>query len=379
MTRFKLKCVYCGRSYDPSSRIWRCKCGKPLDVILELKDLEVDFRLLKGREASMWRYRELLPIPPKARIVTLGEGYTPVIVREVDGVRVTLKLDYLNPTGSFKDRGASVLVTHLLGIGVKEIVEDSSGNAGAAMAAYSAVAGIKCKVFVPADAPEGKKLQIASYGAELVPVKGSRAQVGVAAMKEAEKAYYAGHTWNPFFLEGLKTVAYEYVEQRGGTPDLVLIPVGSGGLFLGVFKGFKEMLGLGLVDRMPRLMAVQAEGFTPVYDAMYGEYGRPVPELILADGIAVPKPPRLEQVVKAIRETKGDVIIVNNKEILMAFKELARMGLFVEPTSATVLAALRRGLNEGVIEKGEEVYMPLTGIGLKAIDKLLKATSKGYL
>ena len=155
--------------------------------------------------------------------------------------------------------------------------------------------------------------------------------------------------------------------------------MGSGGLFLGMFKGFKEMLGLGLVDRMPRLMAVQAEGFTPVYDAMYGEYGRPVPELILADGIAVPKPPRLEQVVKAIRETKGDVIIVNNKEILMAFKELARMGLFVEPTSATVLAALRRGLNEGVIEKGEEVYMPLTGIGLKAIDKLLKATSKGYL
>lgn len=373
MPSFKLFCSYCGKEYPADTKIWRCTCGKPLDIKVDLKDVGLMLEKLRTREPNMWRYRELLPIKSVNNIISLNEGYTPLVTRKLYGLEVHFKLDYLNPTGSFKDRGASSLITHLVEIGVDNIVEDSSGNAGAAIAAYSSIAGIKCKVFVPAGAPEGKKLQIRSYGAELVEVNGSRAEVSKAAMKEGEKSYYASHLWNPFFIEGLKTISYEYVEQtKGYSPDVVFIPVGSGGLFLGIYKGFKELKKLNVVNVMPRLIAVQAQGFTPVYDLMYGKHESEIPKVILADGIAIPHPPRVDQVVKAIKETKGDVVVVYNNEIIKAFKELAKMGFFVEPTSATVLAALWKSLDLGLVERGETVFLPLTGFGLKAIDKLLK-------
>jgi len=373
MPSFKLFCSYCGKEYPADTKIWRCTCGKPLDIEVDLKDVGLMLEKLRTREPNMWRYRESLPIKSVNNIISLNEGYTPLVTRKLYGLEVHFKLDYLNPTGSFKDRGASSLITHLVEIGVDNIVEDSSGNAGAAIAAYSSIAGIKCKVFVPAGAPEGKKLQIRSYGAELVEVNGSRAEVSKAAMKEGEKSYYASHLWNPFFIEGLKTISYEYVEQtKGYSPDVVFIPVGSGGLFLGIYKGFKELKKLNVVNVMPRLIAVQAQGFTPVYDLMYGKHESEIPKVILADGIAIPHPPRVDQVVKAIKETKGDVVVVYNNEIIKAFKELAKMGFFVEPTSATVLAALWKSLDLGLVERGETVFLPLTGFGLKAIDKLLK-------
>ena len=374
MSSFKLFCSYCGKEYPIDAKIWRCTCGKPLDIEVNLKDVEPMLEKLKVREPNMWRYRESLPVISVSNIVSLNEGYTPLVAKKLYGLEVYFKLDYLNPTGSFKDRGASSLITHLVEIGVNDIVEDSSGNAGAAIAAYSSVAGIKCKVFVPSSAPEGKKLQIKSYGAELVEVGGSRAEVSKAAMKEGEKSYYASHLWNPFFIEGLKTISYEYVEQtKGYSPDVVFIPVGSGGLFLGIYKGFKELKALNIINVMPRLIAVQAQGFTPVYDLMYGKsHESKIPKVVLADGIAIPNPPRADQVVKAIKETRGDVVIVYNDEIIKAFKELAKMGFFVEPTSATVLAALWKSLDLGLVERGETVFLPLTGFGLKAIDKLLK-------
>ena len=373
MPSFKLFCSYCGKEYPADTKIWRCTCGKPLDIEVDLKDVGLMLEKLRTREPNMWRYRESLPIKSVNNIISLNEGYTPLVTRKLYGLEVHFKLDYLNPTGSFKDRGASSLITHLVEIGVDTIVEDSSGNAGAAIAAYSSIAGIKCKVFVPAGAPEGKKLQIRSYGAELVEVSGSRAEVSKAAMKESKKSYYASHLWNPFFIEGLKTISYEYVEQtKGYSPDVVFIPVGSGGLFLGIYKGFKELKKLNVVNVMPRLIAVQAQGFTPVYDLIYGKHESEIPKVILADGIAIPHPPRVDQVVKAIKETKGDVVVVYNNEIIKAFKELAKMGFFVEPTSATVLAALWKSLDLGLVERGETVFLPLTGFGLKAIDKLLK-------
>ncbi|RLF20712.1 MAG: threonine synthase, partial [Thermoprotei archaeon] len=357
---------------DLNSKVWRCECGRPLDVILDVRATE--FRGLgdvRAWDFTMWRYMKLLPIASSDNIVTLGEGWTPVMVRKLYGVELILKLDYLNPTGSFKDRGASCLISHLVEIGVDSIIEDSSGNAGAAIAAYASVAGIKCRVFVPASAPEGKKLQIRSYGAELVEVSGDLARVSEEALKESEKAYYASHMWNPFFIEGIKTIAYECVEQmQGSVPDVALAPVGSGGLLLGIYKGYKELVELGLIDSIPRMIAIQAQGYTPVYDYMYGSHGSSPPEVILADGIAVPRPPRLEQIVKAIKETKGDVVVIDNAEIIRAFKELAKLGFFVEPTSATALAALWKGLELRLIEKGESALLPLTGIGLKAIDKL---------
>ena len=375
---FTLMCSHCGRRYDLNSKIWRCQCGKPIDVILNAKAIEFkELKDIRTWDFTMWRYVKLLPIASPDNIITLGEGWTPIIIKRLYGVEIIFKLDYLNPTGSFKDRGASCLISHLVEIGIDSIVEDSSGNAGAAIAAYSSVAGIKCKVFVPASAPEGKKLQIRSYGAELVEVPGNRAKVSEEALKESKRTYYASHMWNPFFIEGIKTISYECVEQlKGYVPDVVLVPVGSGGLLLGIYKGFKELMELGLINFVPRMIAIQAQGFTPIYDYMYGNYGGSPPNIVLADGIAIPSPPRLEQLVKVIRETKGDVIIVNNDEIIKAFKELAKLGFFVEPTSATVLAALWKGLESKLIEKGESVFLPLTGIGLKAIDKLTKISDR---
>jgi len=366
---FKIVCSSCGREYGPASLNWRCSCGAPLDVIISLEGLEFDVSKFRLRSASMWRYREFLPLLDEKCVVSLGEGFTPLIIRRLWGVELLLKLDYVNPTGSFKDRGASLVISNLKALGIGEVAIDSSGNAGAAVAAYSAAAGIKCRVFVPADAPLGKKVQIASYGAELVEVKGPRDEVHRAVMSKLGGAVYAGHAWNPFFIEGLKTLAYECVEQAG-PPDAAILPVGSGGLLLGVYRGFTELKELDAVDRMPRMVAVQAAGITPVYDALHRPYGRAPPKTPLADGIAIPSPPRLRQVVEAIRETGGEAIVVEEQEIIKAFKLLARMGLFVEPTSAAALAALEKARAEGSVDKGERVYIPLTGSGLKAIEKI---------
>ena len=373
MTNFIIKCSVCGRTYPRKTLLWRCECGSPLDVFVELNEIEVSREAFNNRPSLMWKYRELLPIINNSNIVTLNECITPMLEVSLMGAITFLKLDYLLPTGSFKDRGASVAISRAKEIGVKEIVEDSSGNAGAAIAAYSSVAGIKCKVFVPQDAPEGKVLQIKSYGAEVIRVRGSRAEVNREALKRARKSYYIGHLWNPFFIEGIKTLAYEAVEQASWEEfDAVIVPVGSGGLLLGVHKGFLEFKELDLIGSVPRVYGVQSTACAPIYEMLYGKslyscIGEP-----LADGIAVPDPPRGEQVVNAIKNTKGDLVIVNDTEIIESLKELARMGLFVEPTSATVLAAFKKLIRRGDIDRGERVLMPLTGFGLKALDKLIK-------
>ena len=369
-TPFRVVCSACGREYEPESLAWKCECGAPLDVELDLEHASFELEALRNRVSSMWRYIELIPLLDSECVVSMGEGYTPMLSKRLGGVEVCLKLDYVNPTGSFKDRGASAMISNLKALGVREVAVDSSGNAGAAIAAYSAAAGMRCRVFVPASAPLGKKIQIASYGAKLVEVKGSRERVHEAVLRELGGAVYASHMWNPFFIEGLKTLAYEYVEQVEECPDAALLPVGSGGLLLGVYKGFRELRELGVTSTVPRILAVQAAGFTPVYEALHGPYRARASGPPLADGIAIPRPPRLTQIIEAVRESGGDAVVVEDHEILEAFKELARMGLFVEPTSATALAALWKALDQELVDRGETVYIPLTGIGLKATDKL---------
>lgn len=367
---FEFSCPSCGRRFKPSAHLWRCECGSPLNVE---KRVEGPARF---EGWGVWRYRPLLPLLGGEE-VSLGEGWTPLLERRWEGVVAQLKLEYLNPTGSFKDRGATVMVSNLRALGARSVVIDSSGNAGVAVAAYCSAAGIKCRVYVPASAPRTKKLQIVLHGAELVEVPGPRSEVSRRAMEEvAGGAVYASHMWNPLFIEGLKTVAFECCEQAGA-PDAVVAPVGSGGLALGIYWGFREAERLGLADRVPRVIAVQAEGYTPLYDSIHGPYGaEPAPEP-LADGIAVPNPPRLKQVAAAVRESRGGVVVVSESETLEALLHLARAGLFVEPTSATALAALRRARSEGLIDAGERALLPLTGAGLKAVDKVAGRLSAG--
>ena len=220
-------------------------------------------------DRSLWRYREALPIPDEADLVTLGEGMTPLIPLDAaaDSGHYA-KLDYLCPTGSYKDRGASVLLTHLKGLGVEEVVEDSSGNAGAAIAAYSARAGIRCTIYCPASTSKGKLAQIAAYGAELKLVEGNRMATTEAVKDAAKNVCYASHNWHPFFLEGTKTLAFEIVEQLGGdVPAHVICPVGFGSIYLGLFIGFRALCEAGVIECVPRLLGVQAAACCPIYNA----------------------------------------------------------------------------------------------------------------
>jgi len=286
--------------------------------------------------------------------------------------RLYAKLEYFSPTGSFKDRGATVMVTKARDLGVKRLVEDSSGNAGASIAAYCARANIQASIYVPASAPSAKKAQIALYGAEVVPVEGTRDDVTKAAMERCltEGAYYGSHNWNPFFLEGTKSFAYEVAEQFDyDLPEHVVVPVGNGSLYLGAWKGFGELRYLGLADSLPRMHVVQAMGCMPIVDALRRGMERTV-EIptypTVAGGISIGKPSRGHLILKAARESGGDGAAVSDEDILRTQRELAVLeGIFCEPTSAAAFAGLSKLLQQGAIAPDERVVVAVTGMGLK--------------
>ena len=377
-------------------------------------------------DISLWRYREALPIPNDADIVTLGEGMTPLI--PLDAAADSghyVKLDYLCPTGSYKDRGASVLLTHLKALGVEEVVEDSSGNAGAAIAAYSARAGIRCTIYCPASTSKGKLAQIAAYGAELKLVEGSRMATTEAVKDAAKNVCYASHNWHPFFLEGTKTLAFEIVEQLGGdAPAHVICPVGFGSIYLGLFIGFRALCEAGVIECVPRLLGVQAAACCPIYNAyrdmvqgeglslalrssvrrgegqalalrnsawrvegqtlnprdsaQRGEGQALAPRNkgvisrmrqtnpTLAEGITAELPVRGQMILDAIHYTNGAFTIVDDAEIQAGIETLATRGIYVEPTSAVVVKGYEKFREAGIIGEGETTVSVLTGIGLKA-------------
>jgi threonine synthase len=327
-------------------------------------------------EASLWRYRTALTLkgPPR---VSLGEGWTPLVTRDWDGAPIRFKLESQMPTGSFKDRGTAVMLNHLLEVGVGPIHEDSSGNAGSSIATYAAAAGIPCRIFVPASAPRGKVVQIAASGAAVEAIPGTRQAVTDAALAATGKSFYASHNWQPFFIEGTKTLAYELWEQLGFTvPDNVLVPTGYGSNILGLERGFDELMRRGEVTRMPRLFAVQAANCAAFAAAWSGDAALS-PQPTMADGIATVKPVRTAEVLAALRRSNGGVVAVPEQEIAPALRRLGRLGLYVEPTSATVGAALSRLITGGTIRTGETTIAVITGHGLKAADKIAEVTGLG--
>ncbi|MGC8849203.1 MAG: threonine synthase, partial [Candidatus Bathyarchaeia archaeon] len=261
----RMVCGSCGGEFSLMDRVWRCSCGGLLDI-----EYEAEFPLdkIRWREPSMWRYREAIPILNDSNIVSFLEGFTPLLRVDIGGRAVLVKEDRLFPTGSFKDRGASVLISKVKELGVGSVVEDSSGNAGCSIAAYSARAGVHCRVFAPWDASPVKLAQISFYGAELVRVPGSREEAASAALEAAGDDYYASHSWNPFFLHGAKTFAFEVCEQLGWhAPDSVVLPVGNGTLLLGAYIGFRELMEADVIHGMPRLVGVQSMNCAPLYQA----------------------------------------------------------------------------------------------------------------
>jgi threonine synthase len=361
----RLVCRDTGESYDAMEPRWQSESGGLLDVEFD-PALEIDE--IASRPPSLWRYREALPLDDDVSPVSLGESVTPLVRITIGGIPVLVKQDHQFPTGSFKDRGAAVMVSRLHHLGVGHVVEDSSGNAGCAVAAYCARAGIACDIYVSRATSASKLIQLEYYGARIHRIDGTREDVARAARNAATNAYYASHVWDPFFLQGTKTFAYEVAEQLGWrAPDAVVLPVGNGTLVLGAFIGFQELKSMGLIKAMPQIIGVQASACAPLEHAWRTGAGS-LPEVAgsstLAEGIAVRCPARWQQILHAVRSTGGGILQVSEGAIRAALLELGRNGFFIEPTAAVAAAGTRELLRRP--GDRESVVSVFTGSGLKA-------------
>ncbi|HUF37269.1 MAG TPA: pyridoxal-phosphate dependent enzyme [Anaerolineales bacterium] len=319
---------------------------------------------------GLWRYRHAFGLPEGSRSVYLGEGDTPLVTRETELGEVAFKLEYLNPTGSHKDRGTAVLAALLKARGVQEVVEDSSGNAGASLAAYAAAAGFNARIFIPDYASGPKRDQIEAYGAQVTRILGARSDVAEAVRRAAEAGtVYASHAHLPQFQTGFATIAYELCEQLGKAPGSVVMPVGQGGLLLGIAHGFTNLHHAGLIDRVPSLVGVQAMACAPLWAVFtMGAAGLQwVTEgVTAAEGVRIRNPVRGDQVLRAVVDSGGSFASVEEDRIPPARAALAQMGLYVEPTSAIVWDALRQLHQTGALASaGGPVVAVLTGSGLK--------------
>lgn len=373
-----LQCTLCGAAVREDSLRWRCVCGAPF-----ASDFggvpPMDRSRIRPGEQGMWRYGSSLPLERPEEKVSFGEGWTPLVAEPWNGLNLFLKLDYACPTGSYKDRGMAYIVSRLRDLGIREVIEDSSGNAGASMAAYCARAGIRCRVFVPSYTSEGKCVQVVSYGAELERVPGTREDTTRAAEKAAEGTFYASHNWSPWFAHGIKTFAFELWEQLGFTaPEAVLLPAGQGSLVFGCALAFEELLSSGEIEALPKIFALQPKNCAPLEEAFRN--GSPSPGRVeksetIAEGISSAEPVRGREVLSAVRKTGGAVLSFTDREIWDGFVKLARRGYFVEPTSAIVAAAAERLSREGAVGRNGPVAAVLTGSGLKGSGKILSLFS----
>ena len=367
MSHIRLQCAdaECAAQFAPDMVRLRCaECGSPLDVAYTAATADAPPSDMPS------------PLHSPADAVALGEGNTPSVRLRALGDMLGLealyaKLEFMNPTGSFKDRGTAALMSVAKEFGAREVVEDSSGNAGASVAAYAARAGIAAHIFAPASAPAAKLSQISVYGATAHLIEGNRQAATDAAMDfaAARGLVYASHNLSPFFLEGTKTFAYEVLRQFGGCPPKhIAMPVGNGSLLIGAHKGFVELQRNGLIDAMPRLHAVQARAVMPLAAAFADASAPPLTDggSTIAGGISVANPPRLKQSIDALRKTGGTAVAVSDADIARWHALLARKeGIFAEPTAAAAFAGLELLVKQGAIRQSESTLLPVTGFGLK--------------
>lgn len=356
-----------GSSYPLDEPRWRSDAGRPLWIEpgagIGRNDIDTSSR-------SIWRYRAALPIDVAAPI-SLGEGMTPLIESAWEGSAALFKAEWANPTGSFKDRGTSVMLSYLRERGILSILEDSSGNGGSSVAGYAAAGELDATIFAPESMSPAKIAQVRSYGAHVELVPGPRDESQKAAIeRSAESGFYASHNWQAFFLQGTKSLAYELWEDLGfRAPDAVVMPVGAGSSLLGSFLGFSELVAAGQIERMPRLYAAQPANCSPVDASFVAGTDEPVERPVaptIAEGTVIARPLRLVPMLRALRASGGASVAVPEAEIVTALESLCARGLFVEPTSATAAAAYSRLLRTGTIAGAETTVVLLTGSGLKA-------------
>ena len=351
-----------GRTWPLDTPRWSGEAREPL-LLTERRGIGRD-DIERGKR-SIWRYAAALRWVPGAPI-TMGEGCSPLVERAIPGGTALLKCEWFMPTGSFKDRGASVMLSLLRDQGITQVLEDSSGNGGAAVSAYAAAGGMAATIFVPASTSPAKTVQSRAAGAAIELIPGSRQDCADAALSKSAEIFYASHNWQPFFLEGTKTLAYELWEDLGfRAPDHVIVPCGAGSNVLGCWIGFSELLRAGAVARLPRIWAAQPAHCGPIARAALGlsaVEARPT----IAEGTAIAQPMRIQECLRALRESGGGAVLLEEAEIAAASFSLARIGVYVEPTCAQAAAAFARLRAEGRIAERETTVVVLTGTGLKS-------------
>lgn len=355
-----------GRTYPLDTPRW---CGDGQAPLLLTPLPGITRHAIRAEDRSLWRYAAALPFIPDDPI-TMGEGCTPLVPRVIGGASALLKCEWFMPTGSFKDRGASVMLSLLRAQGVTDVLEDSSGNGGAAVSAYAAAGGMKATIFVPASTSPAKTVQSRASGATIQLIPGSRQDCADAALAESARIFYASHNWHPFFLHGTKTLAYELWEDLGFVaPDNVIVPCGAGSNVLGCGIGFAELLRAGEISRLPRIFAAQPANCAPIARAFLGE--APVPaQPTIAEGTAIAQPLRTMEVNQVLTDSNGGAVMLTEEEIAAATLDLARTGIYVEPTCAQAAAAFARLLAAGTITADQTTVVVLTGTGLKSTPRI---------
>ena len=366
-----------GERYPLDRRRW---CADGLRPLLISPQRGIARDEIERGTRSLWRYQASLPVEI-SKPISLGEGCTPLVQREWDNFRPFFKLEWFNPTCSFKDRGTAVMLSYLRQLGVEAVLEDSSGNGGASVAAYGAAGGMRVKIIAPAYTSPAKIAQVRAYGAEVQLVEGTREESEREAIRQSDRIFYSSHNWQPFFLQGTKSIAYELWEDFNfEVPDNVIVPVGAGSTLLGCHIGFGELLAAGQITKLPRLFAAQPFNCSPVDASFKAGVDTPVPRAVnktIAEGTAIAHPLRLREMIHALRETGGETVAVSEQEIVAALKRLARLGLFAEPTSAGAAAALANLIERNVIDARERTVVLISGTGIKtasAIAGLLDQT-----
>ena len=358
-----------GQRYPLAEPRWRGDDGSPL-MTSELPGIRPE--QIDRTERSHWRYRAALP-EPFEREISLGEGTTPLLEAGAALGNLRLKAEWFNPSGSFKDRGMSIVISTLVAQGIEEFLEDSSGNGASSAAAYAAAAGIHANILVPRGTSVLKQQQSLLYGASVEEFDGTRSETAAEAERRAADVPYAGHNWHPAFLQGVKLLSYEIWEDLGFVaPDNVMVPVGAGSSVLGLSLGFGELLRAGSIERMPRIFAAQPAHCAPLVEAF--EHGAPGVDSArqgrwsptIAEGASIGAPVRDREVLAAIRASEGGMHAVSEEGIVDALRILLARGLYTEPTGALGFAGALHALDTGLIEAEETTVVVLTGSGLKA-------------
>ncbi|MEL9969661.1 MAG: threonine synthase [Metallosphaera sp.] len=375
-----MRCIECGFQSEIDQKLITCpRCGGILEISVKLPP-SFSFSKLKGR--GVWRYSEAIAGNYR-KVITINEGGTPLIKGKVG--EVYYKFEGANPTGSFKDRGMTVAISSAVNEGYKIVIAASTGNTAASAAAYSARAGLRIYLVLPKDKVAiGKIAQAVLYGATILEVEGSF-DVGMKAVMKLYKdmgIVYPLNSFNPWRLEGQKTIAYEIAEEIR-VPDFVFVPVGNAGNIYAIWKGFTELRDAGIIDKIPRMIGVQAEGASPIAKAIVNNLDTPQfvenPETI-ATAIRIGKPVNWRKAMKAIKESQGTAVYVSDSEIVEAQKELARTeGIGAEPASVASFAGYKKAIQEGLVDKSSEVVIVLTGHALKDPDSMIKSSARRIL